>query len=151
MKNGSVAQERAARWREYRLRTSLKHTASREAIVEAFLEGGEHISLEQLLAKARRKHAGLGLATVHRTMKLLEDAGLAERRDFQGETARYEAVELGEHHDHMICTQCSTVIEFESEEIEQLQREVAKEHGFAILRHRHELYGVCQDCKTTDS
>jgi Fur family transcriptional regulator, ferric uptake regulator len=130
-------------WRAYLRRRRLKTTQQREAIVDAFLRSTGHVNLEDLLSSARKKNPTVGLATVYRTVKLLEDAGLANSRQFGSGQTLYE-VATGHHHDHIICQQCQHIIEFESDEIEQLQTDIARHHGFRIMNHRHELFGLCE-------
>ena len=87
-------------WRSYLRRKGLKTTQQREAIVEAFLASEGHIGLEELLASARKRNPGVGLATVYRTIKLLEDAGLAHSRQFGAGHTLYEIAVDRDHHDH---------------------------------------------------
>lgn len=130
------------RWSEYAKQKKLNTTAQREVIVDQFLRTQDHISIDELLAKVRKRHPRVGYATVYRTLKLLVDGGLAVERQFGDGQARYEVV--GEHHDHLICTSCGLILEFEDDEIEQLQDKIAARlGGFTVLRHRHELYGLC--------
>jgi Fur family ferric uptake transcriptional regulator len=123
---------------------SLKHTKQREAILEVFLGARGHITSEDLYQRVRAKHANIGYTTVYRTMKLLCEAGLAHEHNFDG-IARYEIAH--EHHDHLVCVRCGKIVEFECEMIESAQERIAEDYGFRILRHRHELYGHCQDCQ----
>ena len=102
-------------------RKGLKTTQQREAIVDAFLRTSGHVALEDLLSSARRKHPGVGLATVYRTVKLLEEAGIAAARHFGPGQTLYEVAEGRAHHDHLICDSCGFIIEFENDEIEALQ------------------------------
>jgi Fur family transcriptional regulator, ferric uptake regulator len=131
-------------WRAYLERKGLKTTQQREAIVDAFLRSSGHVALEDLLSSARRKHPRVGLATVYRTVKLLEEAGIAAARHFGPGQTLYEVAEGRAHHDHLICDACGFIIEFESDEIEQLQDSAARRLGFNVLRHRHELFGLCE-------
>ena len=131
-------------WRDYLERKGLKTTQQREAIVDAFLRSSGHVALEDLLSSARRKHPRVGLATVYRTVKLLEEAGIAAARHFGPGQTLYEVAEGRAHHDHLICDACGFIIEFESDEIEQLQDTAARRLGFNVLRHRHELFGLCE-------
>jgi Fur family ferric uptake transcriptional regulator len=123
---------------------SLKHTKQREAILEVFLEAKGHITSEDLYQDVRARHPQIGYTTVYRTMKLLCEAGLAHEHNFDG-TARFEIAQ--EHHDHLVCTRCGKIIEFECEMIESAQTQIAASYGFRVLRHRHELYGHCADCQ----
>src|SRR4029078_1167098 len=130
------------RWRAYVQDRRLNGTAQREAIVEQFLRTREHVSIDELLLKVRKRQAQVGYATVYRTLKLLVDSGLAVERQFGDGQARYEVV--GDHHDHMICEKLRLMLEFEDDEIERLQDKIAlRLGGFTVLRHRHELYGMC--------
>ena len=130
------------RWRSYITDRRLNTTAQREAIVEQFLRTRDHVSIDELLTKVRKRHPKVGYATVYRTLKLLVDSGLAVERQFGDGQARYEVV--GDHHDHLICVKCGLILEFEDDEIERLQEGIAERlGGFTVLRHRHELYGMC--------
>jgi Fur family transcriptional regulator, ferric uptake regulator len=130
------------RWRAYIQDRRLNVTAQREAIVELFLRTREHVSIDELLAKVRKRQPRVGYATVYRTLKLLVDSGIAIERQFGDGQARYEVV--GDHHDHLICMKCGLILEFEDDEIERLQDKIAARLGnFTVLRHRHELYGLC--------
>ena len=122
----------------------LKNTRQREAILEVFLQGTGHVTSDELFQRVREEHPNIGYTTVYRTMKLLCDAGLAAERHFDDGITRYEIAH--EHHDHLVCTRCGKIIEFESQVIEDTQSQIADSHGFRVLRHRHELYGHCQDC-----
>jgi Fur family ferric uptake transcriptional regulator len=130
------------RWRAYIQEQRLNTTAQREAIVEMFLRTRDHVSIDELLSKVRKRQPKVGYATVYRTLKLLVDSGLAVERQFGDGQARYEVV--GDHHDHLICVKCGLILEFEDDEIERLQDRIATRlGGFTVLRHRHELYGMC--------
>ena len=143
-KDGQNNKDPKAPWRAYLQRKGLKTTQQREAIVDAFLRSSGHVALEDLLASARRKHPGVGLATVYRTVKLLEEAGIAAARHFGPGQTLYEIAEGRAHHDHLICDSCGFITEFESDEIEELQDGLAQKLGFNVLRHRHELFGLCE-------
>ncbi|HTR54492.1 MAG TPA: transcriptional repressor [Kofleriaceae bacterium] len=130
------------RWRTYVQDRRLNVTAQREAIVEQFLRTRDHVSIDELLTKVRKRQPKVGYATVYRTLKLLVDSGLAVERQFGDGQARFEVV--GDHHDHLICVHCGLILEFEDDEIERLQDRIATRlGGFTVLRHRHELYGLC--------
>ena len=124
---------------------SLKHTRQRDLILDAFLEARGHVTSDQIYQSVRAEHPNIGFTTVYRTMKLLCEAGLAEEHQFDDGVTRYEIEH--EHHDHLVCTRCGKIIEFECRSIEEAQIRIAAEHCFVVLRHRHELYGHCQDCQ----
>jgi Fur family ferric uptake transcriptional regulator len=124
---------------------NLKHTKQRDAILDVFLEATGHVTSEELYARVRDQHPGIGYTTVYRTMKLLCDAGLASERHFDDGITRYEIAQ--EHHDHLVCVKCGKIIEFECRMIESTQDEIAARYHFRVLRHRHELYGHCSSCR----
>ena len=124
---------------------NLKHTKQRDLILEAFLATRGHVTSEELYQLVRERNPNIGYTTVYRTMKLLAEAGLAQERNFDDGVTRYEMDQ--EHHDHLVCLGCGRIIEFECEEIETLQTDIAKRHGFEVVRHRHELYGHCSECR----
>jgi Fur family transcriptional regulator, ferric uptake regulator len=125
----------------------LHQSKVRDLVVDTFLSAGQHMGLDDLLKKVRSKNPGIGFTTVYRTMKLLEEAGLAQARDFGSGATLYEASLGRAHHDHLVCERCGRIVEFLSEPIEKLQEEVARKHGFELRRHRHELFGLCADCR----
>lgn len=125
----------------------LKSTRQRTLIVETFFGSEGHLSVEELWDKVRGADARVSVATVYRTMKLLSDSGLAHARNFGDGQTRYEAAVGRHHHDHLICTNCGTIVEFENDRIEAMQDAVARRHGFKVTSHKMELYGLCKDCQ----
>ena len=125
----------------------LKSTRQREIILDEFLRVGEHLSTEELYLRLREQHPHIGYATVHRTLTLFAECGIAEPRHFGDGQTRYESRDGEEHHDHLICTDCGAIVEFENSQIEALQESVARQNGFHIMRHRLELYGRCRACQ----
>jgi Fur family ferric uptake transcriptional regulator len=132
-----------ARFRAFLARQQLKSTKQRDLIAKKFFTSPGHISIEELLGLAREENPRVGYATVYRTLKLLKDSGLAAERQFGGSQTMYETAGEAEHHDHLICMECGHVIEFVSSGIERAQERVARSFGFNIVRHKHELYGLC--------
>ena len=124
----------------------LRQSAQRDRIVSTFLALKGHASAEELLAKARKFDARVGLTTVYRTLKLLTQSGLALERKFGGPVSTFEPAQRGEHHDHLICLRCGRIIEFENQTIEALQGDVARRHTFMVSYHTLELYGYCAQC-----
>lgn len=128
-------------------RLGLKSTRQREVIAREFLAQKGHLSAENLLERVRIIDKGVSLATVYRTLKLLEESGLARSHRFGDEHALFEAkLEESAHHDHLICLICGRIMEFVDDQIEKLQEEVATRHGFLSKWHRLELYGHCARC-----
>lgn len=139
-----AARQKLASWIAER---GLKATRQRDVIVDAFFSEPGHLSVEELVEKARKRDSSIGAATVYRTMKILAEAGLASVRHFEGGQTRYEAALDRQHHDHLICTSCGSIVEFENERIEELQDRVAADHGFTVTHHKLELYGLCKSCQ----
>jgi len=131
----------------YIARKGLKHSRQRERIAAAFFSLGGHVTVEDVVARARRDDPRVSLATVYRTMKLLADSGLATARQFGDGQTRYEAADGRGHHDHLICTGCGAIVEFANDRIESLQALVARQHGFEVEQHKLELYGRCNRCR----
>jgi Fur family transcriptional regulator, ferric uptake regulator len=136
--------ELRARFEEYARRHGLKSTQQRDVILDLFLKSTGHISIEDLLARVRKRNPRVGYATVYRTLKLLTDCGIAAARQFGDGQTRYEVMGDHAHHDHLICTQCGLILEFENDTIEKLQDEMADRlGGFKLTKHKLELYGLC--------
>ena len=130
-------------WQTFLSKKRLKSTRQRDLIVDEFLAMRGHISLDDLHALVRAKNPAVGFSTVYRTMRLLEEAGLANERHFEQGRTLYERADAKSHHDHLICEKCHYIIEFENDALESLQRKVAIGLGFVITSHRHEIYGLC--------
>ena len=103
---------------EYLTGQGLKSTSQRDTILRIFVDAGRHLSAEELYALVKKTHPGIGYATVYRTLKLLAEAGMAEERRFEDGFTRYEFKATERHHDHLICTRCGEIVEFENERIE---------------------------------
>ena len=125
----------------------LKVTRQREIILEEFLRDGSHLSIDDLYLRVRKKNPRIGYATVYRTLKLFAECGVAEQRLFEDGHTRYESASVDAHHDHLICSACGKIVEFEDPKIEELQLLVARQHGFTIERHRLDLFGRCRECQ----
>lgn len=119
----------------------LRMTEQRRVIAQVLSSAQDHPDAEELYRRASAIDPHISIATVYRTVKLFEDAGILERHDFRDGRSRYEEAPDA-HHDHLIDVQTGKVIEFRNEEIEKLQRRVAEELGFELVDHRLELYGV---------
>ena len=139
--------EKKKRFNDFATAKGLRSTRQRDIILDIFLSTHEHVSVEELYLKIKSSHPGIGHATVYRTLKLFSEAGLAREILLHDGQTRYEHVLAGEHHDHLVCTGCNAIIEFEDETIEKLQEEIAARHGFMIRRHKLEIYGLCARCR----
>jgi Fur family ferric uptake transcriptional regulator len=119
----------------------LRITEQRKVIAQVLGDSEDHPDVEKLHERASAIDPGISIATVYRTVRLFEEAGILERHDFGDGRARYEAAAEA-HHDHLIDVETGNVIEFVDEELEQLQRRIAEKLGFRLVDHRMELYGV---------
>ncbi len=119
----------------------LRMTGQRRIIGQVLQDSADHPDVEELYARASALDAGISIATVYRTVKLFEEAGILERLEFGDGRARYEDAER-DHHDHLIDMNSGEVIEFVDPEIEALQEKIAAKLGYTLRGHRLELYGV---------
>ena len=119
----------------------MRMTEQRRVIARVLEASADHPDVEELYRRSSAVAARISISTVYRTVKLFEDAGIIERHDFRDGRSRYETVP-DEHHDHLIDLKSGQVIEFHSPEIEALQERIAREHGFKLVDHRLELYGI---------
>lgn len=122
----------------------LRMTGQRKIIARVIASAADHPDVEELHRRAARIDERISLSTVYRTVRLLEDSGIIARLDLKDGRARYERAP-DQHHDHLVNMQTGEVIEFRSDEIEQLQAEIARRLGFRLVDHRLELYAVPLD------
>ena len=122
----------------------MRMTEQRRIIARVLAQSADHPDVEELYRRCAEIDHHISISTVYRTVKLFEDAGIIERHDFREGRARYEQIRET-HHDHLVNLRTGEVIEFQSEEIEQLQREIARRLGYRLVDHRLELYAVPLD------
>ncbi len=125
----------------------LNTTKQRINIAKIFFCMAGHHSLEEIYQEVHKKHPSIGQTTVYRTIKLLCEVGLAEELHVGEGFARYEVSTAKQHHDHLVCKECGKTVEFTLPEVEKIQNDLAKSHGFVLLDHQHILLGVCEDCR----
>lgn len=130
------------------LERGLRMTDQRRVIARVLSVATDHPDVEELYRRATAIDPRISIATVYRTVKLFEDAGILERHDFRDGRSRYEEV-TDEHHDHLIDLQSGQVIEFRNDEIEALKRRIAEDLGYSLVDHRLELYAVPLDVSVT--
>ena len=121
--------------------TGMRMTEQRRVIARVLAAADNHPDVEELYRRCAAVDDRISISTVYRTVKLFEDAGIIERHDFRDGRARYEQIP-DTHHDHLINLRTGEVIEFQSEEIERLQAEIARQLGYKLVDHRLELYAV---------
>jgi len=139
-------------FKELLKRNGLKFTIQREVILEMLYNSNEHLTPEALhqLIIQKRPELKAGIATIYRTLSLLEDSNMVTSLSFGAQGKKYE---LGakDHHDHIICTQCGEITEFVDEEIETRQHLIATELGFKMSDHSMQIYGICKTCQQQNS
>jgi len=134
-------------FRAYLTAEGLKLTRQRRVIAAVVFGSDAHLTLADIHERAQRKQPSIGFATVYRTMKLMAEAGVATHHKFDDGQSRFERAD-DDHHDHIICSLCGKIVEFEAPEIEERQERIARDLGFRVVSHRHEIYGECeQPCR----
>ena len=123
------------------LAKGVKLTEQRKIIAKIMSDSQDHPDVDELYKRASRIDSKISIATVYRTVKLFEEAGIVAKHDFKGGKARYEELNEG-HHDHLIDIKTGEIIEFVDDEIEKLQKKVADKYGYNLVDHKLELYGI---------
>ena len=125
----------------------LKYTKQREVLLQTLYNNNEHFTPEQLYLYIKERHPGLnvGIATVYRSLNLLEESGMVTSISFGDQGKKFELANKP-HHDHIICRHCGVIVEFEDQVIEKRQLTIAKDNGFKLTGHIMQLYGVCSEC-----
>ena len=122
------------------IKRGLRLTDQRKLIAQVMSESEDHPDVDELHNRVNKIDSKISIATVYRTVKLFEEAGIVAKHDFKGNKARYEQT-TEEHHDHLIDINTGEIIEFVNEDIEKLQKQVAEKLGYKLVAHRLELYG----------
>ncbi|MFQ5740031.1 MAG: transcriptional repressor [Acidobacteriota bacterium] len=135
----------------YLKQNGLKMTRQRELVVRTFLREEGHLSADELFASARGSDHKLGFATVFRTLKALTECGLARATDLSDGRTRFERLYRRPHHHHIVCEECGRTIEFFSPAMEEIQKQIVDQYHFKPLRHRLQVYGICDDCQKKQS
>ena len=119
----------------------VKLTGQRKIIARIMSEAEDHPDVDELYKRVTKVDPKISIATVYRTVKLFEEAGILAKHDFKGGKARYEEISES-HHDHLIDVKTGEIIEFVDDEIEKLQKKVAEKYGYELVDHKLELYGI---------
>jgi len=123
------------------LKSGVRLTDQRKLIAKIMSESEDHPDVDELHRRVSKFDSKVSIATVYRTVKLFEEAGIVSKHDFKGTKARYEQATM-EHHDHLIDVNTGEIIEFVNNDIEKLQKSVAEKLGYKLVDHRLELYGT---------
>ena len=119
---------------------------NRFIILKVFLQSEQHLTIDEFYQLLQNSGYDFDLDFVTETLSLMCRYGFASKNRFDNGQLRYEHRHLGQHHDHMICTKCSRIVEFTDNQLEGLQLQIATDHGFHMLQHKMEIYGICADC-----
>lgn len=125
----------------------LRYTRQRQDIWNELRSSDEHRDAEEIFITLHKRGLRISRATVYRTIDVLVKNRLIDKLDIGDGRTRFEYNEKYTHHDHLICTSCGKIIEFHSNDIENYQKQIAKEHKFQLIEHSHQLYGICEDCQ----
>jgi len=115
-------------------------------ILEVFLQTEKHLTSSELIKLLEENGYNFEPDFIRDTLKLMVRFGFAKKNRFNNGPVRYEHMHLGQHHDHMICTKCRKIVEFSEDRLEDLQVQIAAAHGFHMLQHKMEIYGICSEC-----
>lgn len=127
-----------------------KLTTQRRAIIDTFIENeGKHLNTEEIYELVRTRYPEIGLATVYRTLQILEDMDIIYKHNFDDKCSRYELnhKEEDHHHHHLICLKCGKVIEVEDDLLDELEDKIDKNNNFKIINHKVKFFGYCSDCR----
>jgi len=126
---------------------NLRYTAQRQAVYDEICDSDKHRTAEEIYFALHNNNLNVSRATVYRTIEVLVNNRLARRLDVGDGLSRYEHRLNTEHHDHLICVECGTIIEFSNQKIENIQLDIATQFKFKLKHHLHHLFGICKDCQ----
>ena len=134
-------------FRAFLAQRGFKLTRQREAVIDEIFNDSGHFEAEEIVQRLKGKKSKVSRATVYRTLELLRDSQLVEKLDIGESGALYEHVSAGEHHDHLICTQCKKVIEFHDPSLEKQQQAICNQYQFEETHHSLRIFGLCAQCR----
>ena len=138
------------KFEQYVAMRGLRRTEQRERVLKVFLCTEKHVTIQELYDLVRKKHKGIGYATVARTVKLMCESGIGRQVDFSDGSLRYEHKFGHEHHDHLICLKCGQFKEIFSKRLEKIQDELVKRYGYVQEKHKLDIFGLCPKCAKTE-
>jgi Fur family ferric uptake transcriptional regulator len=147
----SQAPEPEERLRDYLRERNLRMTPERRWVLQGVLSREGHFDAEELLQFLHRRHMPVSRATLYRTLEHLTASGLVKRHRFGQGHALFEHIYGRQHHDHLVCDRCGTVMEFVNDEIEALQEQVCRQHDFLSTNHVMQIFGVCARCRDAEA
>jgi len=142
-----MREEAFRRLEEFTRERGLKKSRQRELILDRFPGLGGHVSADDLPSDVREADASIGRTPLYRALRLFCEPHIASSIALKARLPRLQPALSRGHHDHLICVRCGRIDEFLSEQVERRQEEIAAEHGYRLVWHRHQLYGVCGNCE----
>ena len=134
---------------QYVVNKGLRNTEQRRQVLDVFLATEKHLTVQELYDLMRKKHKGIGYATVARTIKLMCESGICRQIDLGDAFLHYEHKFGHEHHDHLICLKCGKFKEIYSPKLEKIQDELVKKYGYVQEKHKLDIFGLCPGCAKT--
>ncbi len=128
-------------------------TPQREAVVEVLIDNADaHLSAENIFMQTKHNYPDIGLATVYRTLELLESLGLVHKFEYGDGQSRYEVNQSADdhYHHHLICVKCGSIGEFKDDLLDEIEQEIAKETGFLVTDHCLRFFGICRECQAAE-
>jgi Fur family ferric uptake transcriptional regulator len=132
----------------YLRKRGLRYTTERQEVIDILFDAVDHLEAEDILLAIRNKGNRVSRATIYRTLALLAEAGLLKMNSFEHRHTYYEVLLKGHDHDHLVCTTCGKVIEFNEELSNRVQQTICDMYGFKSVRRHFEIVGICPDCQT---
>lgn len=135
-------------FKELLTRKGLKYTHERESIYEEVRAINHHFNADSLYERFKKRGERIARATVYRNLPLLLESGVVQKSAGNGKRDFYERTRTKGHHDHMVCLGCRKIIEFHSDELEQIQEQLSRKYKFKLVFHDHRLFGYCEKCQS---
>ena len=142
-----MVKEPKTAFKNYLRQKGIRRSKQRDQILNVFLNVKGHVTSDEIYSLVRKRYPRVGYATVYRAMKVISEAGIADGINFGDGATRYEPMYRHKHHDHLVCLKCGKFLEVVSPQIERLQEQMAKRHGFVMTSHRLLMYGTCKECR----
>lgn len=149
-KNPELALRIKEQFTEFLKEKKYRNTQERYLVLDAVVEQEHHFSADELYLVLRTAQMQVSRATVYSTLDLLTRCNILVKHRFQGDSARFELADKMPNHDHLICTECGHIVEFQADEISTIQDRVAEQNGFKPLKHSLQIFAVCQDTRACE-
>jgi Fur family ferric uptake transcriptional regulator len=146
MKNKALYDRISAEFCAYLKGNGMALTVQRKNLLLHILEGPPHFDIEEMSGRVRAENAGISRATIYRTINHMEKAGIVRKMDFDENHAHFEITSNSNHHEHLVCVKCGSIVEFSDDTLEKRIEAMAGNHGFSITSHNVQISGICNKC-----